>query len=72
MMARKWDQMTKNQKLDMLRAEVAKIVNAVGKLMRRLDDVEQSKSKTKKPKARKVSEKTVPPASESTVQQVSE
>jgi hypothetical protein len=36
-MAKKWEQMTKNQKLDMLRAEVAKVVNIVGKLMHRLD-----------------------------------
>jgi hypothetical protein len=72
MMAKKWEQMTKNQKLDMLCAEVAKIVNAIGKLMRRLDDVERSKSKTKKPKVRKVSEKTALPASEPSVQQVSD
>src|SRR4249919_3043798 len=51
-MAKKWGQMTKNQKLEMLRAEVEKMVTAVGTLMRRLDDVERRKSKSKLPKPR--------------------
>jgi hypothetical protein len=51
-MAKKWEQMTKNQKLEILRAEVEKMVTAVGTLMRRLDDVERRKSKSKKPKPR--------------------
>jgi 3-oxoacyl-(acyl-carrier-protein) synthase len=51
-MAKKWEQMTKNQKLDMLRAEVEKMMTAVGTLIRRLDDVERRKSKSKKPKPR--------------------
>ena len=50
-MAKKWGQMTKNQKLEMLRAEVEKMVTAVGTLMRRLDDVERRKSKSKIAKA---------------------
>ena len=51
-MAKKWEQMTKNQKLEILRAEVEKMVTAVGTLMRRLDDVERRKSRSKKPKQR--------------------
>jgi hypothetical protein len=56
MMAKKWDQMTKNQKLDLLRAELAK-------LMRRFADVERSKSKKArpKPKVKKASKKEAPP-----------
>jgi hypothetical protein len=54
-MPKKWEQMTKNQKLDMLRAEVANV-------MRRLDDVERTRSKKMKPKVKKASEKTVAPA----------
>jgi aromatic ring-opening dioxygenase catalytic subunit (LigB family) len=61
-MAKQWEKMTKNQKLDMLRAEVAKIVTAVGKLTHRLDDIERSKSKKMKPKTKRVSKKAVPPA----------
>ena len=34
-MAKKWEQMTKNEKLDTLRADVAKIADAVSKLTRR-------------------------------------
>ena len=73
-MAKKWEQMTKNQKLDLLRAELAKIVNTVGKLMRRFDDVERSKSKKArpKPKAKKAAEKEVPPVPEPIVQQAAE
>ena len=51
-MAKKWEQMTKNQKLEILRAEVEKVMAAVGTLMRRLEDVERRKSKSKRPKPR--------------------
>jgi uncharacterized protein YoxC len=34
-MAKKWEQMTKNEKLDTLRADVAKIADALSKLTRR-------------------------------------
>jgi hypothetical protein len=51
-MAKKWEQMTKNQKLEILRAEVEKMVAAVGTLVRRLDQVEGRKSKSRKPKPR--------------------
>ena len=53
-MAKKWEQMTKNQKLDLLRAELAK-------LMRHLAEVERSKAKKPKPKVKKVSKKEVQP-----------
>jgi hypothetical protein len=56
-MAKKWEQMTKNQKLDFLRAEVAK-------LMRHLADVERSKSKKPKPEAKKTAKKEAPPVPE--------
>jgi hypothetical protein len=62
MMAKKWEQMTKNQKLEILRAEVARIMTAVNQLMRRLDVLERRKSKKATPKKEKVSAKTVPPA----------
>ena len=67
-MAKKWEQMTKNQKLDLLRAELAK-------LMRHLADVERSKSKKArpKPKVKKASKKEVPPIpAEASVQQAAE
>jgi predicted HicB family RNase H-like nuclease len=51
-MAKKWERMTKNQKLEILRAEVEKMVTAVGTLVRRLDQVEGRKSKSRKPKPR--------------------
>jgi hypothetical protein len=65
-MAKKWEQMTKNQKLDFLRAELAK-------LMRHLDDVERSNSKKPKRKAKNTSKKEVPPVpTEPSVQQAAE
>ena len=64
-MPAKWKQMTKNQKLDMLRAEVAK-------LMRRLADLERGKSKNTKPKAKKTSKKEPPAVPEPSVQQAAE
>jgi hypothetical protein len=65
MMPMKWKQMTKNQKLDMLRAEVAK-------LMRRLADLERGKSKNTKSKVMRTSKKEPPAVPESSVQQAAE
>jgi hypothetical protein len=36
-MAKKWEQMTKNEKLDTLRADVARIADAVSTLTRRME-----------------------------------
>jgi hypothetical protein len=38
-MPKKWEQMTKNQKLDTLRVDIAKVLQAIEKLTRRLDAV---------------------------------
>ena len=57
--------MTKNQKLDMLRAEVAK-------LMRRLAELERGKSKNTKSKVKKTSKKEPPAVPEPSVQQAAE
>jgi hypothetical protein len=64
-MPMKWKQMTKNQKLDMLRAEVAK-------LMRRLADLERGKSKNTKSKVMRTSKKEPPAVPESSAQQAAE
>lgn len=51
-MAKKWEQMTKNEKLDMLRAEVAKIADTVSKFTRRSEAAAPAAPK-KAPKAPK-------------------
>jgi hypothetical protein len=38
-MAKKWERMTKNQKLDTVRADIAKVLHAIEKLTRRVDAV---------------------------------
>jgi len=38
-MAKKWERMTKNEKLDTLRADIAKVLHAIEKLTRRVDAV---------------------------------
>jgi len=35
-MAKKWERMTKNEKLDTLRADIAKVLHAIEKLTRRV------------------------------------
>ena len=54
-MAKKWEQMTKNEKLDTLRAEVTKIAETVSKLTRRSEAAAPAapKKAPKKAKARK-------------------
>jgi nitrate/nitrite-specific signal transduction histidine kinase len=61
-MSKKWEQMTKNQKLNALRAEVAMIVNAIDNLVRRLDHAERRNSKKRMTKVKRAPEKVLPPA----------
>ena len=49
-MAKKWEQMTKKEKLDTLRADVAKIADAVSKLTRRSEAAAPAAPPKKAPK----------------------
>lgn len=58
-MAKKWEQMTKNEKLDALRADVTKIADAVSKLTRRSEPAAQPAPKKAAKKAAKKAPKKV-------------
>jgi hypothetical protein len=64
-MPKKWEQMTKNEKLDTLRADVAKIADAVSKLTRRSEAAAPAAAPPKKaPKKapKKVKARTLGPS----------
>ena len=65
-MAKKWEQMTKNEKLDTLRAEVTKIADAVSKLARRSEAAAPAAAPKKAPKPKKVKARKPRPSARTT------